>query len=775
MRLTLQRSAAVPALAVAVLLFVFSFAVPAFAQNTANMASVAGVITDPSDAPVGGATVQLQPIPSVPGNHSQETNSSPDGRFRLDVPAGRYQLTIKHESLKRYEQDLNLSAEHNLELRIQLALEPLSSNVIVSASAEPIEAGAASEQVSILTRDQIDSRQLTQIAPLLQSLPGVTLGQTGAIGGITSIFLDGGNSTYTKVLVDGVPLNEPGGAMNTFSQLTLDGVDKIEVSHGAASALDGSDAMTGVIAIFTHRGSTRTPLLVAESDGGSFGTGRGMAELSGLAGPLDYSVTGGYFQTHGQGPNDFFLDRTFSGNFGMRLAGQNSLRLTLRSNSSDAGQPGQTLFTPPTLNEQFDLRDLSAGLSWDFSTGPHWQHRLFGFENDLHELFANPLSAFFLSPDPFGECAVPRSANAVPSAFCDFPFVTRNQFNRAGFQGQSSYIARHFSATLGYYYEVENAGLADLDGLHARRNNQAGFFELRWQATGRLALNAGFREEDNTNFGTRGVPRAGAAYTLRNGPSAQDFWGATRLRANYSQGIKEPSLDQSFGSDPCFPGNADLLPEQSRTASAGIEQRLGGDRATIAGDFFYNQFRNIVSFTDCFAGGPCPVTPPAACPFGFGTYFNTDLARARGGHLAGEWRLAKNLSLAANYTYDDSRVLVSPNAFDPAELPGNRLLRRPVNSGNIVIDGGVRRFHGNFAATFVGRRTDSDFLFPPLGLTSDPGYMRVDIAASYALSMHASVIGHVINLFNQDYQDVLGFPALGRAAYIGMRFRLGGE
>ena len=772
MRLTLQRSTVVFVLAVALLLFAFAFAISALAQNNASAASLAGIITDPSGAPVGGATAQLQAIPSVPGSHPAQTISSADGRFRLDVPTGRYQLTITHPSLRRYDQVLNLSPGQNPDLRIQLVLEPLSSNVVVSASAEPIEANAVSEQVSIVTRDQIDSRQATQIAPLLQSVPGVALGQTGAIGGITSIFLDGGNSNYTKVLVDGVPLNEPGGAMNTFSQFTLDGVDKIEVSRGAASALDGSDAMSGVIAILTHRGSTRTPLLVAESDGGSFATGRGMAELSGLAGPLDYSVTGGYYQTQGQGPNDFFLDRTFSGNFGMRVAEQNSLRLTVRSNSSDAGQPGQTFFTPPTLNERFDLHDISTGISWDFSTGPHWQHRLFGFENDIHELFANPLSAFFLSPDPFGECDFPRSANAVPSAYCDFPFVTRNQFNRAGFQGQSSYVARHFSATLGYYYEVENAGLADLDGLHARRNNQAGFLELRWQATERLVLNAGFREEDNADFGTRGVPRAGAAYVLRYG---HDFWGATRLRVNYGQGIKEPSLDQSFGTDPCFPGNPDLLPEQSRTTYAGVEQHLDSDKVRLTGDFFYNQFLNIISFTDCFPGGPCPITPPAACPFSFGTYFNTDLARSVGGHLVGEWQLAKTLSLAANYTYDDSRVLVSPNAFDPAELPGNHLLRRPVNSGSVVLNGSIRRFQGNVAATFVGRRTDSDFLFPPLGLTSNPGYMRVDVAASYALSKNASVIGRVINLFNRDYQDVLGFPALGRAAYVGMRFRLGGE
>jgi vitamin B12 transporter len=766
LRLTIHRSSVVSAFLVAVLLG-FTFVIPAFSQSNAT---IEGVVTDPSDAVVAAATIELRQLPS--DNHPVQAASSGEGRFQLAAAAGRYRLTITHPGLRRYEQQLNLATGENRELHVQLALEPLSSSVIVSTAAQPIDANAASESVSILTRENIDNRQITQIAPLLQSVPGISLGQTGPIGGITALFLDGGNSNYTKVLIDGVPLNEPGGAVNTLSQLTLDGVDKIEVTRGAESALVGSDAMSGVVAVFTNRGSTRRPLLLAESDGGSFGTGRGTAQLSGLVGPLDYSVGAGYYQTHGQGPNDFFVDRTVSGNFGLRLAERDSLRLTIRSNSSDAGEPGQTLFTPPSLNQHYDFHDISAGVSWDFSTGPHWQHRLFGFESDIHELFDNPLSAFFLSPDPFGECKFPRSPQAVPSAYCDFPFITRNQFNRGGFQGQSTYTARHFSATLGYEYEVENAYLQALNGGHARRNNQAGFIELRWQATGRLAFNAGFRVEDNASFGTRGVPRTGAAYTLRYG---HDFWGATRLRFTYGQGIKEPRLDQSFGTDPCNPGNLGLLPEQSRTTYAGIEQHLDQDKIRVSGDFFYNQFRNITSFTFCFTGSPCPVTPPPGCPFGFGTYFNTDLARARGGHLAAEWQLAKRISLDANYSYDDSRVLVSPNAFDPAQVPGNRLLRRPVNSGSLVLNAGIARFQGNIAGIFVGRRTDSDFLFPPLGLTSDPGYMRVDVAASYRLSAQASVIGHVTNLFNKPYQDVLGFPALGRAAYIGMRFRLGGE
>ena len=79
------------------------------------------------------------------------------------------------------------------------------------------------------------------------------------------------------------------------------------------------------------------------------------------------------------------------------------------------------------------------------------------------------------------------------------------------------------------------------------------------------------------------------------------------------------------------------------------------------------------------------------------------------------------------------------------------------------------------AAVFVGRRADSDFLFPPLGLTSNPGYARFDIAAGFRVTAKLSLIARIDNLFNKSYQDVLGYPALHRGAYAGIRFRLGGD
>ena len=343
------------------------------------------------------------------------------------------------------------------------------------------------------------------------------------------------------------------------------------------------------------------------------------------------------------------------------------------------------------------------------------------------------------------------------------------QYSRAGFAGQSTYLFRGFGVTAGYEYEIENGFLSATSGgglseavIHARRNNQAGFLDFRWQPIARLTLNAGARAEDNADFGTRVVPRAGASYALR---TAQGVFGDTRLRASYGQGIVEPRFDQSFGTDPCFPGDPTLLPEESRTVNAGVEQKLASDRLRVTADYFDSRFQNIISFQS--------VTPSAAClaigdPFGAGTFFNTNLARARGSNLAGEARLTRWLSASANYTYDSTRVLSAPNNFDPNYIVGSRLIRRPVNSGNLVLNAAFLRMNWNLSGYFTGRRADSDFL--GLGFTSNPGYARFDLAASYNLTHGVSFFGRIANLANKQYQDVLGYLALGRELRMGVKY-----
>jgi vitamin B12 transporter len=610
---------------------------------------------------------------------------------------------------------------------------------VVTAQALPLEVDSSPAPLTILTREQIDQRNATSLPDLLQTQPGFSMGRTGPEGGTASLFLDGGNSNYTKVLVDGVPANIPGGLID-FSNFTLSNIDKIEVVHGAESALYGSDAMDGVIQIFTHRGTTRIPEITAFADGGNFSTGHGGAELSGLLGRFDYSAAVADLQTDGQGPNDAFRNRTLSGNFGWRISDTARLSLALRNFDSQAGTPGQTLLQPANLTDTISLHNFDAGALASLATGSHWHHQLGGTEMYFREF----------NFDPF--------------------FPTFYQYNRAGFTGQSTYLFKGFGFTAGYEYEVENgflsatadAGLG-LAQIHARRNNQAGFLDARWEPVARLTLSAGARAEDNADFGTRVLPRAGLSYALRIAPG--DF-GDTRLLASYGQGIVEPRFDQTYGTDPCFPGNPDLLPEESRTIHAGIEQKLASDRVRLTADYFDNRFHNIVSFLT--------VAPTASClaagaPFGQGTYFNTNLARARGVNIFSEARITRWLSGSANYTYDSTRTLTAttdPFNIDPNYLVGSPLLRRPLNSGNITLNASYWRMNWNIAGYFTGKRYD--YNFP--GQVTDPGYALINFAATYNVARGFSLYGRINNLADKKYEEAYGYPALGREYRIGVKY-----
>jgi len=711
----------------------FSSSLPA--QNNSSDAHLSGKLTDLSSYGVGNVKVTAQ-IANGTNPRTWSTVSADDGAYLLAIPAGHYRIHFQHSSFVARDVILDVAASANRVLDLRLEIERVSEHVVVTANAQPLEVDRTPAPVDLIGLQEIQQRQAVSLPDLLATQSGISLARTGPIGGLTTIFVDGGNSSFTKILIDGTPVNLPGGDMN-FSNLTLDNVDKVELVHGAESALYGSDAMSGVIQIVSHQGSTRIPEASLFSEGGGFSSARAGAQFSGILGKFDYSAAGSYFHTDGQGVNDSFFNRSFAGNFGYSFSDSNQIRLTLRSNASFAGTPGQTLFGPnfsdPTAYD--DLRQLSGNLSWLFKTGSHWVHRISGME------------ARFLDT----------------TGFPDFTFFETAQFNRAGLFEQSTYTFRQGAATAGYQYEVENADPNNLSSLHARRNNQAGFLDARWQPLSRLTLSAGARAEANTNFGTRVVPRVGAVYALRR---SQDFWGDTRARVSYGQGIEEPTIFQSFDSDPCNPGNPSLRPERSRTLNFGIDQFFSADRFRISAGYFTSQFHDLINQeigpanSLCFSGNEM-------------LYFNTDLSRARGMNWSGEAHLNHWLVLKGNYSYDDTRVLQTVASAPAIEQPGNHLLRRPVNSGNLWLSANVHRLNFNLAGYFSGVRTDSDF--DGLGITHNPGYARFDFATSYNFTRGISFYGRVINLLDKHYQDAVGFPALGRDFRLGMNYRFSGR
>ena len=758
-------------LVVASLLFI-SFAGFSGAQSSPADVKLTGTLLDASGAGVGGVHVVAQ-LSGDSQAHLWKAVSTTDGEYALTIPSGKYHVEFERAPFVTRAFDLDLTSVSNRTLDLKLDLERISSSVVVTGEAEPLPVQQTSASVTTITREEIDARKSVSLPDALLYVPGISIGRTGSEGGTASIFLNGGGSSFSKVLVDGTPVNEPGNAVD-FSNFTLDNIDKVEVVRGAESAIYGTDAVSGVIQVFTHRGTTRIPAATIFAEGGNFATGRGGAQLSGLLGGFDYSGAASYFSTDGPENQNRFLNRTISGNVGYRLGEDNQLRLSLRNNTSSAQTSGQTLLLPPNLDEHTDYHFFSANARWDFSTGKHWHHQIGGAESYNHEFIDDPVQSFYIT-DPSAFCPQQAASAVATTQFCDFTFSERNQFNRASLNAQSSYLLANFAATAGYQYEVENGTSQFLTeiafnppafaflGDHLRRNNQGGFLDFRYAPHPRATLNFGARAEANGNFGTRVVPRVGASLALLQG---RGFWGETRLRIFYGQGIKEPRFDQSLGSDPCFPGNPQLKPEASKTWNIGIEQALWNRRAKLGVNYFADRYYDIVSFEFL------PAT--AACTFGTGTYFNTDLARARGVNLTAEIMPVRWLRILGNYTHNDSRVVESPNASDPALIPGNHLLRRPVDSGSASLVAGWRRITATFSGYFSGQRTDSDFLF--LGLPPrTAGYARFDLTANLNWNKGLTTYLRAANLFDKSYQDALGYPALGREIRIGLNYRFAGH
>lgn len=738
------------------------------AQNNLPDARLTGTITDSSGAGVGGVHVSARRENESQGNIYKATSTT-DGVFMLALPPGKYHIVFERSPFAAREYDLEFAGAETKTFDVRMELERLSASVVVTAQTEPLQVQQTTAPVDAITKQEIDERLFRTLPDALLTSPGIAIGRTGSEGGTASVFLGGGNSSYTKVLVDGTPVNEPGNAVD-FSNFTLDNVDKVEIVRGAESAIYGTDAVAGVVQVFTHRGTTRVPEANVFGEGGTFGTGRGGGQISGLLGNFDYSSAGSYFGTDGPEKQNYFFNRTLSGNFGYRISEDNQIRLTLRNNASNAQTPGQTLLEPPNLDAHTDYGFFSSNLRWDFAAGKHWHHQLSGAESYNRELIADPVQSFFAT-DPNAFCPKdPNAPNSVATAeFCDFTFTSKNRYNRASVNAQSSFLLPNFAATGGYQYEVENATLQSFDttnnlfiGPHLRRNNQGGFLDFRYSPHPRATLSFGGRAESNAIFGTRVVPRVGASLALLQG---RDFWGETRFRIFYGEGIKEARFDQTNSTFACFPGNPSLKPESSKTWSVGFEQKLWENRAKLSVDYFANRYYDIVSFEF--------LPPTLACPGGMGTFFNTDLARARGVNLSGEAAPARWLRIVANYTHDDSRVVTSPNASDPALIAGNHLIRRPVNSGSVIMLAAWKNITGSFSGYFSGKRTDSDFLF--LGLTRTPGYARFDLSTSYSFRRGMTAYVRAQNLFDKQYQDALGYPSLGREVRAGMNFHFGGK
>jgi len=613
--------------------------------------------------------------------------------------------------------------------------------VVVTATRLPLPRAAVASAVTVLTGDELRSRGITNLLDALRQVPAAAIVQGGSFGTVASLFLRGGESDYVKVLVDGVTVNEPGGAFD-FAHLAVDNVDRIEIVRGPASVVYGSDAMAGVVQVITRRGEGPPRWLLA-AGGGTYGSSQLRADVAGGSENAGFSASASRFRSHGTYAFNSGYRRTdLSGQLRAGAGARSGARLTFRLDDHVTRFPTDGAGIPVDRNQYTTGRQSALGLE-----GRH--------------LLSSRLELLLLLGSSVADAGYDDRADALADTLGSFAFVSRGRITRrSGDLRAVARLAPGTTLTVGGSFERQAARSRDssdsqwgrsTDSLVASRRGGAAYAQLVADRGGRVALNLGARLDRNQRFGSFGTYRAGISWRLA--PLA-------RVRAAVGSALKEPTFFENFASG-WVVGNRDLRPEKSRSWEVGCDAQLGAGRggAALAATLFAQRFTDLIQYT---SAPPVPGAP---------NYVNVAVARASGIEAEGSLALGAGLTARGHHTYLSSAAVDAAGSASGGDRP---LLRRPTHAGGVSFAWAARRAALSVAAEYVGRREDTDYGAAGGAVrVRMPAYLRVDAAATLPLlgrrsgaAIEASL--RVENLLGASYEEVRGFPARRRTVFVSL-------
>ena len=592
----------------------------------------------------------------------------------------------------------------------------------ITATRTPLAADRTPASMSVITGDELRRDGITTVLEALRQVPGLTVVQTGSFGGQTSLFIRGGESKFAKVLVDGVPVNDAGGAFD-FSSLSTDNLDRIEVLRGPASVLYGSDAMAGVVQLFTRQGDGR-PRAELSGRRGTFGSYDADASVRGGDRDISYSLGGARHGSEGIHAFNSQYRQTVGSALIAARRGDADAHLSMRYSDNAYHFPtngsGEVVDSTALRNED----RLELGLDAGYRLGSAAELRLSLASHDVHGLS---------SDEP-----------ASPGDTTGYYFSTGDRSRRRS--GDVRLIVDLSSSsrlTVGTQIEREweasdtrsNFGPSSFTAL---RRNTGVYAQMLMTPSDPFTVTVGGRYEHNETFGD--------FFTYRAAASARALED-TRLHASIGTSFREPTFLENF--DGAFSiGNPNLSPEHALSGDVGLERRVG-DWGTVGVTWFANSFRDLIDYK-------YSATAP--------NYYN--VARTKSSGAEAEVRLALPDGFRADvaFTYLDARV-VDPgtsSAVTALFSPGARLLRRPMHT----LDGGAG-YHANridleLRAHHVGTREDNYYApdYSASHVTLAP-YTRVDLSGDVVVVSDArstvTATLRVENLFDARYTDVAGF------------------
>ena len=523
---------------------------------------------------------------------------------------------------------------------------PVSETIVVTATGSPEEQTQIGAATTVITRESIERHGFRTVLEVLRSVPGIDVVRSGSDGSVTSVFLRGANSTQTLVLIDGARVNSPFFSGYDFSALTTENIERIEVVRGPFSALYGSDALGGVIQIFTRPAAIG---LSGQATGEAGSAGQRQGSLFFSAGQGLFAATGSYryARVGGDRVNSDWKEQNGS----LRLEGRLSdvARLAVEGSILD----GETGIPGPVGGETPRAR---GGFREERIELPVWIRPASDHEATILVAHVTSKPTFRNPDDPFGFTSSDTDARTWQARISDTWKTSRQTLTAfASWERWTVDDRSSFGTSLNNDHSTLWGGGIQ-SALHLGDS---------WIAT------VGVRYDHHSEFGNAWSPRGTLSWLLPGGR-----W---KVRGSVGRAFRAPSVGELRFP---FSGNPDLRPERSTSYEVGVERYLGRGRLDVS--LFWNDFRDLIVFE-------------------FATSKNQNVGRARTRGFEASWRqeVSAKLDVDAGYTYLEGEDRTTGK--DLLRRPRHRafvgLTWQPVHALAV-----------SPRATFVGRRDDVDAL-----------------------------------------------------------------
>lgn len=629
--------------------------------------------------------------------------------------------------------------------------------IVVTPTGTEVGQRQTSVSVSTINLQDIEARQAVRVEEVLRDVPGVTISQTGSVGGVTSLFLRGGNNNMTQVLLNGFRLNDVGGGFD-FSKLTTDNVARVEVVKGPMSSLYGSDAMTGVVNVISRRGEG-APSLTLTSNWGAHAEGHSKRNLiseqrlnfQGAWRQIAWSVGYGNYYDYGILPlNNRQTANVLNSRLDVSPLEKLTFTFTTLFIDQYSGFPtsgggdrldskvfGGNGLDPDQNNTN---NNLLLGLTANYQPWEWWQQELsLGYLNlnSRYNNKANPDQVLFQDYDYFS-----RDLEDQYSLNYRSNFLFGNQ-ERLGSTTTVGLKARN-ERWKGWAYGWDWFAWSYKDDFtKASRGSVSYYLQEQLAFYNRFFLTFGGRFEDNSSFDkVEFSPRASAALRF---PETD-----TTLRAAGGRAIKAPSFYQTNSLNPFALGNPALKPEQNVSWEVGVDQWYK-DQMQLSLTYFENNFTDLIQYI-------------------FPSFFNIAKAATKGFEFALTLRpqALPGFTARTAYTYlTDLRVLDAGSLVNLAVIPGQNLLRRPRQTWSFDLNYVAKTWEVNLNGLYVGARADLGYYPFPVSTRRlcNGGYFIANLAAYYTVANNwgsvkrLQLMARVNNLFDKNYTEVFGYSS----------------